>query len=178
MAGVSREILKDLRRRHQAGLFAVAVELTNRAKVLATKHTDNGTRRNSITQTKESDGRTVLWGIPKNSAPHAPYLELGFTPHWVPAKYIGVWMQRHGAGILRNGEAVRGKVVHGKPRKRVNLRARGTSVSLGLYVGGPNSTLQTAPGGTGGFLFGKRGRRVRGHWRTKGGESKIGRAHV
>lgn len=171
MASVERNALKELRRRHQAGLYAIAVEMTGRAKVLATRHNDNGTRRNSITQAKQSDGRTVLWGIPINSAPHAPHLELGFKPHWVPAKHIGVWMQRHGAGILRNGETVRGRVVHGKTRRKVNLRARGTSVSLGLYVGGPGSTLQTAPGGTGGFLFGKRGRRVRGHWHTKGGRS-------
>lgn len=167
-----REVLMLFRRKRQNGLYAVAVELTNRAKVQATRHNDTGTRRNSITQTKHQDGSSVLWGIPIGSAPHAPYLELGFKPHWVPAKYIGPWMQRKGAGILRHGKAVRGKVTHGKPRGKVSLRARGTSVQLGLYVGGPNSTLQSAPGGTHGFLFGKRGLRVRGHWRTKGGTSK------
>lgn len=166
-----REIIKTLRRKQQNGLYAVAVELTNRAKVMATRHNDNGTRRNSITQTKSTNGRDVLWGIPINSAPHAQYLELGFKPHWVPAKHIGVWMQRHGAGIMRNGQAVRGKVVHGKARRKINLRAKGTSVAMGLYVGGPNSSLQTAPGGTGGRLY--RGRRwVTRHWHTKGGRSK------
>lgn len=172
MAGVSRKVLQELRRRHQSGLHAVAVELTNRAKVAATRHTDNGTRRNSITQSKEIDGRTVLWGIPIGAAPHSPYLELGFKPHWVPARYIGVWMQRHGAGVLRNGRQVRGKVVHGRARRKVNLRARGTSVASGLYVGGPGSTLQSAPGGTGGYLFGKGGKRRRQHWHTKGGKSR------
>lgn len=166
-----REVLKEFRRRRQNGLYAVAVELTNRAKVAATRHNDTGTRRNSITQTKHQDGSSVLWGIPTKSAPHAQYLELGFKPHWVPAKYIGSWMQRNGAGILRNGQAVRGKVVHGKGRGKVSLRARGTSVSMGLYVGGPNSSLQSAPGGTGGRLY--RGRKmVTRHWRTKGGTSK------
>lgn len=166
-----REVLQEFRRRRQNGLYAVAVELTNRAKVQATRHNDTGTRRNSITQTKHQDGSSVLWGIPVGSAPHAPYLELGFKPHWVPSKYIGVWMQRHGAGILRNGRAVRGKIVHGKARRKVNLRARGTSVAMGLYVGGPGSSLQSAPGGTGGRLY--RGRRwVTRHWRTKGGTSK------
>jgi len=175
MAGVSRKVIQEMRRRHQAGLHAVAVELTSRAKVEATRHTDNGTRRNSITQSKEVDGRTVLWGIPIGAAPHAPHLELGFRPHWVPAKHIGLWMQRHGAGILRNGRQVRGKVVHGQARRKVNLRARGTSVALGLYVGGPGSSLQTAPGGATGRMY--RGRRwVTGHWHTKGGRSDYLRA--
>lgn len=167
MAGVSRTVIQELRRRHQAGLHAVAVELTNRAKAAATRHTDNGTRRNSITQSKESDGKAVLWGIPIGSAPHAPHLELGFKPHWVPARYIGVWMQRHGAGIMRRGKAVRTS----DRRRRVNLRARGTSVATGLYVGGPGSTLQSAPGGTTGYLFGRGGKRRRAHWHTKGGKS-------
>lgn len=175
MAGVSREIIRQLRRRHQAGLHAVAVEMTNRAKVLATRHTDNGTRRNSITQSKQGDGSTVLWGIPIGSAPHAPYLETGFRPHWVPARYIGVWMQRHGAGITRYGATVRGRVKAGVGRGRVNLRARGTAVAMGLYVGGPGSTLQSAPGGATGYL--RRGRkRVRGHWHTRGGRSEYLRA--
>lgn len=167
---LDRKVLAEFRKRQQAGLYAVAVELTNKAKVLATRHTDNGTRRNSITQSKSTNGRDVLWGIPVNAAPHAPYLELGFRPHWVPGKYVGIWMQRHGQGILRNGRSVRGRVVPGHGRQKVNLRARGTSVSLGMYVGGPNSSLQTAPGGTGGFRGGRR--RVRGHWHTKGGTSK------
>lgn len=167
---LDRKVMAEFRKRRQNGLFAVAVELTGRAKVIATKHSDNGTRRNSITQTKAQDGKTVLWGIPLSAAPHAEYLELGFKPHWVPAKYIGVWMQRHGAGILRNGQTVRGKVTPGRARDQVNLRARGTSVSMGLYVGGPNSTLQSAPGGATGRLY--RGRRwVTRHWHTKGGKS-------
>lgn len=169
---LDRAVLAELRRRQQNGLYAVGVELTNRAKVLATRHTDNGTRRNSITQTKSQDGRSVLWGIPEKSAPHAVHLELGFKPHWVPSKYIGVWMQRHGAGILRNGQAVRGKVTPGKARARINLKARGTSVSMGLYVGGPGSNLQSAQGGATGRLY--RGRRfVTRHWHTKGGTSKF-----
>lgn len=167
---LDRQVVALLRHKNVGGLMAVATELTGRAKVIATRHTDNGTRRNSITQTPSDDGRGVLWGIPINSAPHAPYLELGFKPHWVPARYIGLWMQRHGAGILRNGKAVRGKVVHGGPRKAVSLKAMGTSVAMGLYVGGPGSTLQSAPGGVSGRLY--RGRRwVTRHWHTKGGRS-------
>jgi len=169
---LDRQVVALMRRKQVAGLMAVATELTGRAKVLAVRHNDTGTRANSITQTPSDDGRGVLWGIPVNSAPHAPYLELGFRPHWVPAKYGGVWMQRHGVGITRNGQTVRGKVVHGQGRRKVNLRARGTAVAMGMYVGGPNSSLQSAPGGTGGRLY--RGRKfVTRHWHTKGGTSKF-----
>lgn len=170
MAGVSRQVLQELRRRHQAGLYAVAVELTNRAKVQATRHTDNGTRRNSITQSKEVDGRTVLWGIPIGAAPHAPHLEAGFRPHWVPARYIGLWMQRHGVGVssVTRARSGRGRGRHGFKTIR---RRKVSAVALGLFVGGPGSTLQTAPGGTGGYLFTRGGKRRRMHWHTKGGKS-------
>lgn len=145
-------IIQRLRTKQQNGLYAVAVEMTNRSKRLATRHTDNGTRRNSITQTRMGQS-SVLWGIPVSSAPHAPYLELGFAPHWVPARYIGLWMHRHGMGATRS------------------LRGPGTRVAKGLYVGGPGSHLQHAPGGTGGRL--RRGNKfVRMTWTTQGGPSK------
>ncbi len=168
---LDRQVLALIRRKHVAGLMAVATELTGRAKVIATRHTDNGTRRNSITQAPSDDGSSVLWGIPVNSAPHAVYLELGFRPHWVHARNVGVWMQRHGVGITRNGKTVTGKIVRRQGRQAVNLRARGTAVALGMYVGGPNSRLQTAPGGTQGTPTGRK-RRLRSHWHTKGGTSK------
>jgi hypothetical protein len=163
----------ELRRRQQNGLYAVAVELTNRAKLLATRHTDNGTRRNSITQTKSADGRTVLWGIPLKSAPHAANLEFGFRPHWVPGKYIGLWMQRHGVGERQTRTAT----LQGVTRRRKYTSSRQykgvRSTALGLFVGGPGSTLQTAPGGTSAMFF-MGGGRPRQHVRyyTSGGISE------
>lgn len=169
---LDRAALDLLKRKRLAGLSAVAVSLTGAAKQIAVRHNDNGTRANSITHAPSSDGQSVLWGIPVNSAPHGPHLEFGFRPHFVPARYVGLWMQRHGVGILKNGQAVRGKVVHGVGRKAPSLRARGTSVSMGVYVGGPGSSLQTAPGGATGRRY--RGRKwVTGHWHTKGGQSKF-----
>jgi len=148
---LERKALETIRRRALMGMKGVAVEMSNRSKVLATRHTDNGTRRNSITQTIV--GRHVLWGISVSAAPHAPYLERGFEPHWVPARYVGVWMKRHGIP---------------KPGKRGRVRK-----AAGMYVGGPGSTLQSAPGGASGLVpagFGSR-KRVRKTWSTKGGTS-------
>lgn len=174
MSNLDRKALVELRRRQQNGLYAVAVELTNRAKLLATRHTDNGTRRNSITQTKSADGRSVLWGIPIKSAPHAPYLEFGFKPHWVPGRYIGLWMQRRGVGTSRTpktgtvgGLSGRRTYTRGKSRKRT------VSTRTGLFVGGPGSTLQTAPGGTSAKFFMGGGRpRQNVRYYTSGGISE------
>lgn len=122
------QTLRELRRRHRAGLFAVAVTMTSEAKRLATRHIDTGTRRNSITQAITAEG--VLWGIPVSSAPHAVYLELGFTPHWVPARHTWLWMRR--TGYSRRW-----------PRAR------------GVFVGGPGSTLDYGGGGATGVLAGR-----------------------
>lgn len=171
---IDRRILAELRRRQQNGLFAVAVELTNRAKVLATKHHDNGTRRNSITQTKSSDGRTVLWGIPAKAAPHGPHLEFGFKPHWVPGRHIGLWMTRNKVGSNMTAIAT----LHGVTRRRRYVsrkrsRAKAPKAqALGLFVGGPGSTLQVAPGGTQARFFAGRKRFKRWHYYTKGGISR------
>lgn len=164
---LDREVMAEFRRRRQAGLYAVAVELTTRAKVLATKHVDNGTRRNSITQTRAEDGSSVLWGIPLASAPHAEYLEYGFKPHWVPARYIGLWMQRRGVGVSRQTLSRSGRGAFTIHRTYKTVR----SVAMGLYVGGPGSRLQSAPGGTSGYLFAGHGKRARLTWTTQGGES-------
>lgn len=142
---LDRKAIARLRKKQLNGLYAVGVALTDEAKKRATRHTDNGTRRNSITQTKK-DGH-VLWGIPLKSAPHAPYLELGFKPHFVPKQHIGLWAKRH------------------KLSKRVKRAG-------GLYVGGPGSTLQSGRGGASGYQFVGRGKRVRRTWSTKGGKSK------
>jgi len=152
---IDRRAKAKLRRRLQNGLVAVAVELTNQAKVRATRHVDTGERRNSITHTPLADG-SVLWGMPRNAKNVA--LELGFTPHWVPVSYIGPWMRRHGVGM--------GRVqVYGIRTRRASSRL--VVKSAGLYVGGPGSRLDTGPGGAGGTRM--RGRkRVFGRWRTKG----------
>jgi hypothetical protein len=139
-----RMTMRELRERHRAGLFAVATALTSEAKRRATRHIDNGTRRNSITQSMTSDG--VLWGIPIRSAPHAVYLELGFRPHWVPARHIGLWMRRSGYA-------------------RAHPRARG------VFVGGPGSTLDYGGAGAIGTLMRGR-RRITASWRTQGQRSQ------
>jgi hypothetical protein len=158
---IDRAALKKLRAKNVNGLRTVALELTSHAKRRATRHMDNGTRRNSITHSIE--GAAVLWGIPRRSAPHAVPLEQGFRPHWVPGRYIGLWMKRKQVGVSRLAR-INGRVV----RSGRTVRA----MALGLYVGGPGSTLQSAPGGTGGLLFAGRGRRRMRHWRTRGGESR------
>lgn len=119
---------RELRRRLGNGLFAVAVRMTDEAKRLATRHVDSGTRRNSITQTRTADG--VLWGIPINSAPHAVFLEHGFTPHWVPGRHAALWMRR--TGYQRRW-----------PRAQ------------GVFVGGPGSRLDYGGGGASGYLAGR-----------------------
>jgi hypothetical protein len=139
-----REALAEMRRRQLNGMFAVAVAMTSESKKLATRHVDNGTRRNSITQTKLSD--KVLWGIPKNSAPHAVYLELGFRPHWVPARHIWLWMRRTGF-------------------QRRHPKAKG------VFVGGPGSTLDYGGGGATAELFIGYKKRVRRTYRTRGRRS-------
>lgn len=165
---LDRAVLTELRRRQQNGLYAVGVELTNRAKVLATRHTDNGTRRNSITQTKSQDGRSVLWGIPEKAAPHAVHLELGFKPHWVPGKYVGLWMSRKGVGV-RFKHATRTEAgTYRSSRKYKTAR----SMAMGVFVGGPGSKLDYARGGARGRLFAKGGKlRVR-TYTTQGSSSR------
>ncbi|PZA08640.1 hypothetical protein [Meiothermus sp. Pnk-1] len=134
-----------LRRKLTAGLVSVAVELTNEAKVRATRHVDTGERRNSITHAELPNG-SVVWGLPGNVKNAA--LELGFRPHWVPAAYIGVWMRRHGLNSR-------------KLTRRV----------AGLYVGGPGSRLDSGPGGASGIRrIGNKN--VFGRWRTRGEVSR------
>ena len=55
---------------------------------------DTGRLRASITpEITQMGGRTV--GIVGSAVSYAPYQELGFKPHFVPAKYIGTWAVRH-----------------------------------------------------------------------------------
>jgi len=152
---LDRTAKTKLRKRLQSGLVAVAVELTNQAKVRATRRVDTGERRNSITHTALGDG-SVLWGMPRNAKNVA--LELGFTPHWVPGSYITPWMRRHGVGMGRV------TVYSIKTRRRSSRRA---VLAVGLYVGGPASWLDTGPGGASGTRM--RGRkRIFARWRTRG----------
>lgn len=148
-----RQQLALLRRKQVAGLKAVAVELTNQAKVRATRHTDRGTRRNSITHTVV--GPRVLWGISLQGAPHARYLELGFRPHFVPLRYVKLWARRTGVPTTR----------------RVRGRRRGKPVK-GIFVGGPGSRLDYGPGGAQAYQF--RGRaRVLTRYHTRGQRSNL-----
>ena len=161
---IERKALAEMRRRQQAGLVAVAVAMTGHAKQLATRHTDNGTRRNSVTHTRQT--REVLWGIPVRSAPHAVFLELGFKPHWVPMRYMALWARRHGVGQVMTTRARTGR---GRSQAlKTYKRSRGSA--LGVFVGGPNSKLQHGPGGLSMQQF--RGRqRVRVSYATRGGRS-------
>ena len=69
---------------------------------------DTGRLRASITpEITQMGGRTV--GIVGSNVSYAPYQELGFKPHFVPAKYIGTWMSRHkfkpSGGLRVSGKA-------------------------------------------------------------------------
>jgi hypothetical protein len=155
---IDRATIVTLRRRLLNGLESVAVELTNQAKVRATSHVFTGERRQSITHTRRTND--VLWGMPfsqKNAA-----LEFGFTPHWVPGRYIGTWMQRNNVGVTR-APVKRGKR-RGKPGRII-------ATALGLYVGGPNSRLDQGPGQPGGMQFAGGRRRVFRRWNTRGQRS-------
>ena len=52
----------------------------------------------------------VVQGIVGSNVKYAPFVELGTRPHFVPAKYIGRWAERHGLGF-------RGVFVSGKALK-------------------------------------------------------------
>ncbi|MBF6596087.1 MAG: HK97 gp10 family phage protein [Thermaceae bacterium] len=154
--------LARLRRKLRGGLVAVAQELVNQAKVRATAHVDTGELRNSITYSEVPDG--VLFGLP--DSPKHRALELGFAPHWVPGKYIGGWMGRNKVGQIyrRSSRSVGSRTRRSKPLKRA------VAMAAGLYVGGPNSTLDYGPGGTSGMMV--RGKsRVFKRWMTKGQRS-------
>ncbi|GEM47212.1 hypothetical protein [Deinococcus cellulosilyticus] len=138
-SGMTPQEKAKFRRRMQAGLVAVAVELTQLAKVRATQHVNNGTLRNSITHAVQGDG-WVYWGVAVSAAPHAVSLELGFKPHWVPVNKISDWMRRNGVGII----SVKGN--RGRARK---------FLAAGVFVGGPKSTLDG--NGTITAKFGKAG---------------------
>lgn len=113
---------RQLEAKLRNGLVFVARALTADARKRATRNVDQGQRRNAITHLVE--GNTVLWGIPKGSAPHALYLEPpGYKPHFVPARHLGSWPRRHGL-----------------------------KESKGLYVGGPGSSLQYGGAGARGRI--------------------------
>ena len=145
----------ELRRRLRAGLRRVAAEIAGEARRRA--RVDVGALRQSIGW-GDGPGLSVLVGYSLQHAPHARYLELGFRPHWVPARYIGRWMQRHGVGVQY--------VAGGRRYKTVR------AVALGLYVGGPGSTLKYGGAGAQGRLFGPGGRLTTMTWATRGGRSR------
>lgn len=156
---IDRAARTRLRKKLSAGLYAVAVELTNQAKVRATRHVDTGERRNSITQSQLPNG-SVLWGMPGNAKNAA--LELGFSPHWVPLRHIEPWMRRNRVGTQRVAASSL------KTRRRTS---RVAVVAAGVYVGGPNSRLDFGGGGTGGMR--RRGNRsTYQRWQTKGARSQ------
>jgi len=77
------------------------------AKVGKAMPVDTGRLRASITpEITQMGGQTV--GIVGSAVSYAPYQELGFKPHFVPAKYIGTWAVRHGfkfGGLRVSGKA-------------------------------------------------------------------------
>ena len=104
------EVQKFLESRVQAlqgpPIFAVMREATllvqRRATTGKAMPVDTGRLKASITpEITQMGGMTV--GIVGSNVSYAPYQELGFKPHFVPAKYIGTWATRHGfkAGGLR-----------------------------------------------------------------------------
>ena len=92
-------------------IFAVMREATlmvqTSARAGKAMPVDTGRLRASITpEITQMGGRTV--GIVGSNVSYAPYQELGFKPHFVPAKYIGTWATRHGfkfGGLRVSGKA-------------------------------------------------------------------------
>lgn len=74
------------------------------ARILAP--VDTGRLRASIAPDVRRDGKDVV-GVVGSNVKYAPYQELGFRPHFVPADYIGTWASRHGFGYT--GLPVSGK---------------------------------------------------------------------
>lgn len=146
-----------LRKRLKRGLVGLALELTNQAKVRATKLIDTGELRNSITHAETPRG--VVWGVPRNAKNVA--LEYGFKPHFVPSSIIGGWMKRRGVGIMK----ARSQSINrnGKRSKRTRQ-----FLGAGIFVGGKNSRLEQGAGQPGAKFGGKFLR-----WNTKGGRSKL-----
>jgi phage gpG-like protein len=53
---------------------------------------------------------TEILGVIGSKVLYAPFQELGTRPHFVPAKYIGRWAERHGLGfrgVFVSGKALR-----------------------------------------------------------------------
>jgi hypothetical protein len=67
---------------------------------------DIGALKASIEGVVEGQG-SERSAILRASAAYAPFVEFGTTPHFVPARYISGWAQRHGFGP--RGLKVRGK---------------------------------------------------------------------
>ena len=92
-------------------IFAVMREATllvqHSARTGKAMPVDTGKLRASITpEITQMGGMTV--GIVGSNVSYAPYQELGFRPHFVPAKYIGTWATRHGfklGGLRVSGKA-------------------------------------------------------------------------
>lgn len=61
-------------------------------------------------------------GVVGSNVSYAPYVELGTRPHFVPAKYIGVWASRHGFGVT--GLRVSGKAHEFLKRAFLNNKDR------------------------------------------------------
>lgn len=153
---MARKIRKtELRTRMLNGLEGMALVLTARAQRLAAQHVDTTATYRSIGHKRRQND--VLWGSTGKSA--LPYLEFGFRPHWVPGRYIAGWMSRKNVGVQRR------VISRGKNKGKLG---KITTMALGVYVGGPGSTLQSGPGGAKGRLGWKRQERT---WNTKGGTS-------
>lgn len=145
-----------MRQRLLNGLEGVALVLTSKAQARLRSHADTGTLYRSVGHTRRRDD--VLWG---SDARQAPFFEFGFKPHWVPGKYINGWMRRKGVGVTRRVIS-RGKN-KGKPGKI-------TAYALGVFVGGPASTLESSSQGATGRIGWRRQVRT---YRTAGGTNPL-----
>jgi phage gpG-like protein len=70
---------------------------------------DTGRMRASIVpEIRTLTGNIV--GVVGSSVSYAPYKELGTRPHWVSARHIGRWAERHGLGyraVFVSGKALK-----------------------------------------------------------------------
>jgi len=89
-------IVRDLRGEPYLNAMRRATLLVQRsAKIKAP--VDTGRLRASITPEVRMQGNLVT-GVVGSNVKYAPFVELGFRPHFVPQQYIGRWARRHGKG--------------------------------------------------------------------------------
>jgi len=131
-------IVRDMRGEPFLNGMRVATLLVQRsAKIKAP--VDTGRLRASITPEVRWQGNKAV-GVVGSNVTYAPFVELGTKPHFVPAKYIGVWASRHGfdnTGLFVSGKAQPFLEPAFEENKETIVRIIGDAVGE-IIVGGNN----------------------------------------